>query len=66
MFTNQHLLLFPSPSFTSFLFHFISSLSLFLHVVHIFVIAFGRILRSDGSVNMRDEVCNNLTQILDS
>ena len=41
MLTDQHLLLFSSPNyFVFFLFHFISSLSLFLHAVRIFIIVF--------------------------
>ena len=66
MFTDQHLLLFPSPSFTSFFFFFFCSTFIFLHGVRILVFVFGCTLGNDGSVDMRDEVCSNLTQILDS
>ena len=64
MFTDQYLLLFPSPSFASFF--FICSIFLSPHGVRILAFVFGCTLGNDGSVDMRDEVCRNPTQILDN
>ena len=56
MFIDRHLLLFPSSSFTSFLFVLYS----FSHTVFEFLSLYlGVHWGNDGSVDMRDEVCSN-------
>ena len=61
MFTDQHLLPFPSPSFTS-IFFYLLSIFFSSHGVRTLALVFGYMLRNDVSVNMRDELCNNPTQ----
>ena len=66
MFIDWHLLLFPNPNFTSFLFVLYSfSFTVFKSLSFVF----GCTMGNDGSVDTRDEACNNLNmlaQILDS
>ena len=62
MFPDQYLLLFPHLRFTSFFFY-ICSIFLSPHGVRILAFVFGCTLGDDGSVDMRDEVCNNLIPI---
>ena len=66
MFTDQHLPLFSLSEFcfAFTLFYFLSVP--FRNAFRTLVIAFGYTLRNNGSVNVRDEVRSNLTQISDS
>ena len=58
MFTDQYLLPFPSPSFTS-IFLFFLSILFSSHGVRTLALVFGYTLRNDVSVDMRSELCSN-------